>query len=62
MVFKNIEHRREKDHGKKLSSTQSNNKVKKKSNPQEFTARKRKRGEFDATLFVKFKDEIRKNQ
>ena len=36
--------------------------MKKKSNPQEFTTRKRKKGVFDATLFVKFKDDISKNQ
>ena len=62
MVFKNIEHRRTKEHGKKLSLTQTNNQVKKKSNPQEFTTRKRKKGVFDATLFVKFKDDTSKNQ
>ena len=43
MIFKNIEHKRHIVHGKKLSTTQPNNKVKKKSNPQECTIKKEKR-------------------
>ena len=62
MIFKNIDHRREIVHGKKLSITQTNNRVKKKSNPQEHTIKKRKKGEFDASLFISFKDDVQKNQ
>ena len=61
MIFKTIEYRRETDHGKKLSLTASNDQVKK-NKPEEFTMFVRKKGVFDATKFIKFKDDVARHQ
>ena len=46
---------------KKLSLTAIDNKVMKKNKPGEFTACKRKKGVFDASKFLQFKDNIAKH-